>query len=321
MDEYEVYEQVLALLTEIGFVVTERVEKGSVRADLDVSVTRNGHTEDLAFDYHPRLVVGQIDPRTFTSVNPLVFVTDWLSEKSAAALRRRGAQYVDLAGNAHLQSPGWTVDIRGRKPDPGRSRRAEIHSPKGIDIYSPKRAQVIFVLLCWPELQRSSLRDTARAAGVSLGLAQSTVLTLKSELHLRPDEQADRDQLIRDWVSAYRGQLGRTLTLRTYHADTRPMDFDGMLVSGETAVPDLLRSDRVVGYVDEVDMNLILRNRWRADGSPNVVLRHKFWNSPESAGSHVELTAPPLLVYADLATSPDVRTRQAAEEYRKLYDL
>jgi hypothetical protein len=96
---------------------------------------------------------------------------------------------------------------------------------------------------------------------------------------------------------------------------------EAIWVSGEQAVPHLLRPASTTLYVRELDRNLAIANRWRSDGEPNIVVRRKFWNAPEGDGEPSGTPpAPWPLVYADLLESQDPRARNAATELVDRYE-
>lgn len=240
----------------------------------------------------------------------LLYVTDRISPKSAESLRRLGVNWADTDGNAYISGDGWHIDIRGR----GRRGIGPDHSTgqAPLNLYSARRAQVIFALLTWPGLLDASLRTVAAAAGVSIGIAQST----NQELHRRalwPNRSESRDALIDGWASAFPETLARSLTLRAVRADHLASFYGPVLRSGEIAPSAQMRPTSGVVYVDELTTELLMQNRWRTDGTPNLVVRRRFW-SIEDADESDEV--PPLLVYGDLHASDDPRARSVAAQYR-----
>ncbi|ROR83161.1 hypothetical protein SAMN06295974_3431 [Plantibacter flavus] len=247
-----------------------------------------------------------------------LFLTDRITERSADTLRTRGIQYVDAAGNANLDFGGVRVDARGRN-----RRRTE---PRPVatetvepNLFSSKRAQVVFVLLVWPDLLTRGLRAISEAAGVSLGLAQSTVKLLDRKGFLAGARLNDRSALTQAWVAAYPAALQRSLWIRSFSGDPRSVSTgtQPLWLSGECAT-DLVRNPETVEiYVDQLEPRTIAENRWRSDREPNVFLRRKFWTEPGSRTITADVhAAPRLLIYADLLGSNDPRLREVAEDYR-----
>lgn len=217
------------------------------------------------------------------------------------------------------------IDIRGRRPSPDIGR-----GPRGTagNLFSTARAQVAFTLLAWPSLWDAPQRDVKRAAGVSLGQANNTLMLFR-ESGLGPGSGGQRSELLNLWAAAFPSGLAQKLTLATYRGQVGPVEKvhaeDAVFISGEEAAGELLRPASLTIYVEQLDPRLPILNRWRSDGPPNIVVRRKFWTTPETATHDYDgpLTgvrnAPWPLVFADLLASDDPRVRSAAAEWRKRF--
>lgn len=105
----------------------------------------------------------------------LLVAGPYISSRTAEALRTARIDYIDTAGNAHLDFGPVLVDIRGRpSPTPQKGRR-----PVDANLFSARRMQVLFVLLAWPDLVNRPVRMIADTAGTSVGITQSTLEILK----------------------------------------------------------------------------------------------------------------------------------------------
>lgn len=251
---------------------------------------------------------------------PPLVLGGWVSERTAAAFRKAQVQYLDGAGNAHLAFGPVRIDVRGRRRPSGDWVDAEA-SGVGINLFSPKRSRVIFALLTWPELLHQPIRDLAQAAGVSVGQAQGTSRLLQESGYALEKGGSRRlrkeDELTARWLMAYPTGLGPSLRMRDFVGDVRvkwPID-SATFVSGEAAVPELLRPSTLTLYVEQLDSRLVAAGRWRSGSEPNVFLRRKFWAppAPEQRPERVRgiPVAPSLLVRADLRASGDARQRDA----------
>lgn len=278
-------------------------------AEVDVHYSPAGHAAPLGDDGNPE-------------AHRVPFVLgSRISAPNAEALRERGINFLDRAGNAYVRFGGVFIDIRGRVAEDALNHSSR---PDGAvaNLWSPKRAQVVFALLTWEELVHATLREIAAAAGVSLGQAKHTVDLLESAELLNRGHAwypHQRNTLIERWADEYPGGLGRHLAWHSLRGETH--DLEGstipVYVSGETASRWIINPETVTIYADELPMTLIQQNRWKAETErPTVFLRHKFWTAPgdESVGVH---TAPWLLVYADLMATGQGRLREAARELRQ----
>lgn len=261
--------------------------------------------------------------RQFNDQRPLVLARD-LHPRTASALRRMDIHYLDRAGNAMLAFGDVYIHIEGRRASPiAKPRhRGAISTP--ANIFSPRRSQVIFALITWPELIGGSVRAVARCAGTSVGIAQET-LAMLHRMGLEPhQEPRAHNHLIDMWATSYPEGLGRKLALRSFTGDPSPNDIDLVgiraWVSGEALAPNVVGQETLTLYLAQFEEQLALRNRWRQSDHPNIFLRRKFWHSPnewDGTGLLGPATAPPLIVYADMLALEDPRIRAAAEKYRE----
>lgn len=253
----------------------------------------------------------------------LFVLGEHISPRSADVLRRMDISYLDLSGNAFIRFHGVLVDVRGRMRTVEKSRTS---LDKETNLFSAKRAQVVFALLSWPRLLDSPLRLIAGVSGASVGLVQDTLGLLERMGYLTPGNRTEirrRDALIDLWTAAYSSGLGPSLRLREFFGQADAPVFDSpsdISVSGESAVPAFIRATTLTLYVEHFSPKMALQNQWRADRDPNIFLRKKFWNDRflpalnESAG--LLPRAPALLVYADLMASDDSRQAEAANHLR-----
>ncbi|MEO6532222.1 MAG: type IV toxin-antitoxin system AbiEi family antitoxin [Pseudolysinimonas sp.] len=306
MDEFSLTHGVADSFREYGF--SAEVDASPVAIDGELILEKDGVHRVFPLEVKLPLTLNTI--RQQTSPHDVLYVTDQVSARTAEVLRRMNIHFVDAAGNAFLATDGWYVDVRGRRrPDTAELQYVPLESEPNL--YSARRAQVVFALLSWSDLLDSSVRTLADAAGVSVGIAQSTTKQLRRR-GLWPDQEDARSVLIDGWAAAFPETLGRSLTIRSLRAEQFETFYGPVLASGESAPSAQMRATSGVVYVDELSTELLMLNRWRTDGPPNLIVRRCFWSHP----SAVDHEAPPLLVYGDLQASGDPRVRSVANEYR-----
>lgn len=259
----------------------------------------------------------------------LVLLGPTVHPRSASDLRAAGIQFLDAAGNAYLNFDGVLIDVRGRRPHP-RVASHQHWPARAASLFTPRRAQVIFVLLSWPELAEASVRTIAAAAKVSVGQAQSTLRLLdEHDLYDRRSGRLLRRSLLAErWAETYATGLGPKTLLRQFHGDPSRLaleDHGDIYVSGEQAASWIRNPGSATLYVKDLDPQLVLANRWRSDGTPNIAIRRTFWAAPETdVPVHFPVPAPPLLVYADLLATNEARQVEAArrlrEDHAELWD-
>ena len=273
-------ERLRAQLAELGVTV----DVGPIVQDLEVVTLTRG-----AFQATYRLVVGDHTRLTATAQGkgdvPTLVVRPFVSPRTAEALRRTGVQYLDYAGNAWVEFGDVLIDVQGR-PRPAEVSQS---APVTGNLFSRGRMQVIFALLAWPELWDKPQRDLAHTAGVSLGQAHNTLGLLAEAGYHAEGPRRGQTTLLDVWAAAFPTGLARQLTLRTYRGEVdtfKPTQDRGRSLDlrGASGRRDL-RPASMTLYVVELDPRLAIVNRWRSDGEPNIVVRRKFWNSPDDASS------------------------------------
>ena len=300
------------------------------RDTVPLTLTHEQGRAGYSVGYAATLTVSSVDwaKPHFLGNERLLLLGPRVTERSAEMFRQLGINYLDFAGNAFITFDGVHIDVRGRRFQAPHSASLPRMTRGGVNLFSAKRSQVIFALLSWPELLERPVRELAKTAGVSLGQAQETLELLTEYGFLDDRKQFVRSQherLIDLWAAAFPTGLGSQSKTGRLAGDWRGFDPGGfdpgettVSVSGEAAVPDLLRPETMVLYTDEFPTELIRAHRWRRDeAQPNIFLRRQFWqpqDSPEEPDVH---RAPWLLVYADLLAANDSRQREAAEQLRE----
>lgn len=306
MDEFALAQRAADSFREYGF--DAELTASPIAIDGELVLEKNGVRRVFQLEIKLPLTLNTV--RHHGILPDAIYVTDQVSARTAEVLRRMGIHFMDAAGNAFLASDGWYVDVRGR-------RRQDLAEPvyarleSSPNLYSSKRAQVVFALLTWSDLLDASVRKVADAAGVSVGIAQSTMNEIRRRA-LWPDHEGARATLIDGWAAAFPETLGRSLTIRSLRAEQFERFYGPVLASGEAAPSAQMRATSGVVYVDELSTDLLMKNRWRADGPPNLIVRRRFWSHPDLLDGE----APPLLVYGDLQASDDPRIRSVASDYR-----
>jgi hypothetical protein len=303
-----------------GAPALRRIDPGE---SYNIDLSRRGAHGAYRLMHLPAMTLAELS-RVDRSVDdlPLLLVGDRIAERTAQSFRELGIQYLDAAGNALIAFDNVLIDIRGR--------RSAIDSPpdqreRSTNLFSSARARVIFVLLAWPELARVTVREVAATAGVSAGLAHESLNLLQGAGYLSPGQGLRRSavgDLLDLWGAAYPTGLARTLSLARFGGSVDEFEPTGdkpVYLSGESAVPELLRPVSLTIYLDSFDPRLVVKNRWRTDDRTNIWVRRKFWNPPRGyrASSAPVMRAPWPLVYADLMATGESRQLEAARSLKE----
>ena len=244
---------------------------------------------------------------------PGMLITNYVTPPMAERLKELNIAFIDLAGNAFINTPRFFVYVTGRKP-PETERIA-----KPAKVFRPTGLQVLFALLCQPELIDGPYRDIAKAAGVALGTVGWVMYDLKHlgflvERGKHGRKLINKQKLLNTWVTAYAQTLRPKLHLGRFRAP----DHDwwkkvewrktNAYLGGEPAAAKLtgyLKPERTAVYVTGEVNKFLLKNRLTKDATGNVEVRKAFWDF-DYRWKYPGLV-PPLLIYADLLATADAR--------------
>ncbi len=141
-----------------------------------------------------------------------LLLAPFIRTEQAAELRARGVNYVDLAGNAHLEAPGVFIHVEGKRPDkadrvePGRLTKGWV--------------KTVMALLVRPDLRRGPYRPIAAGAEVALGTVAACMKDLEARGHVLDDGKRRRfvhvPDLVALWVQTYGDVLRPKLPVRHF---------------------------------------------------------------------------------------------------------
>jgi hypothetical protein len=241
---------------------------------------------------------------------------------------KAGVSFADEPGNIHLRlgsEYNWTVLGKREPPKLPEANRT-----------TPATIQLLFQFAINPKSAAWTVRDLARAAGISkTKVAQlrqqflrERILTSKSEFHLTP-EISDR------LVSGYNQILRPKLLVGRYRYPDPSVD------EFLRRLPDVLAAEKVRYAVTGGPAAELMQHFYRALDFPVFldVERSRIQRAlrllPDQVGPVIALkpfgelvywrefdgrmVAPPWLIYAELLVSDDARAREAAEELRNQF--
>jgi hypothetical protein len=254
----------------------------------------------------------------------LVLVTEYVAPSVADELRQNQIQFLDASGNAFLQRDGLYVFITGRKHRPrfplGRPARA----------FQRSGLELIFALLCNPEMENQTFRAIASSTGVALGTVHWVIRDLRDlgfVFEVRGRRRLiDRQRLVTEWTEAYNRVLRPKLVLGRFRGSkpnwwsTADIRRYGAVWGGEVAAAQLTHSIKpgAAGvYAPSLSHDLIVKNRLEPDPEGSVEIRRRFWKFDDEWNK--QGVTPPLLTYADLIAAGDSRSVEAARIIHKRY--
>lgn len=259
-----------------------------------------------------------------------ILVADYVNPPMAEKLKKQNVNYMDAAGNVFLDLPGTYVQIEGRKPD------RDQNFDKPGKAFTATGLKVVYALLTKPELLNATYREVAEQANVALGAIGEILKDLKQQDFLAGGRRStkrefvDKRALIDKWVEEY-PKLRQKINLGAFYANKpnwwKDLDLTkhGALLGGELAAAkttNQLKPKIATIYLDEAQRDTFLKDHrlQKAGGentltAPNVQLFAKFWGDQDH---ETELTDP-LLTYADLLATGEVRNREVANEIANTY--
>jgi hypothetical protein len=297
-----------------------RVRQGEQETLYLVECKRNVRTATLGVTLHQMDRLGQ----------PAILITDYVAPDLADELKERGISFLDAAGNAYIKQANLLIWIKGQKP----AAKATVFTPGRA--FQPTGLQVIFTLLCNPQVINMPYRELAKMAGVAHGTVGWVIPDLQ-QLGFVRDLQGkrgtrrlfERERLLNQWTDAYARVLRpRTLIGRYYVPGFEgwknwPLAEYGALWGGEPAaamLTEYLRPGELTLYAEKMPGLLAARQKFMKEAGPRhtaaVEVRKRFWNFPGDP-EHTNMV-PPLLVYADLLATGDARCIETA---KMIYDL
>jgi hypothetical protein len=237
-----------------------------------------------------------------------------------------GICFADDPGNVHLrlgEDYNWTVLGKREPPRPAEADRT-----------TPAAIQLLFQLAAEPQSATWTVRDLARAAGISktkVALLRNQfrregLLGGESGFHVTP-EIADRlvsgyDRLLRPKLVIGRFRypdpsIDRFLGRLSEEAKTRKLQY--ALTGGPAAgaMQRFYRGSEVPVFLAPADPGILRALRLLPDRTGPVVLLKPFGELVYWKEFDGRMVAPPWLVYAELLGSSDPRAREAAEELRR----
>ena len=337
MNETDLIAAALAGLAPLGFKATlqkgniratrpevdafARIAKGKAQLDVVIEAKRTATPATLG------AILAQTKAQVLAHGKPVILVTDYVTPPVADRLHADQQQFIDLAGNAYLEAPGWFVFVVGRKPE---RTGAPIHAAKGA---TPAGLKVAFALLCDPALIDAPYRTIALAAGVALGAVPGILADMRATDQLFVLGKVRRLQankrMLDQWAFAYARTLRPKTLIATYTTEkfaewqTWGLDAKHIKWGAEPAaalITGYLRPGVLTLYTEKllgrfIHDQRLTRAHVLAD-TTLVEVRKPFWGKTLVAGPR-EDTVPPVLIYADLLATGDARCIETAQ---KLYD-
>jgi len=271
----------------------------------------------------------QLEKRVFNDKKTLI-VTTYINENIAELCRELQIDYLDMAGNAHLNIPPFYIDIRGKKPP----QEHQVQHARKLTgkAFQPKGMKLVMMLLLKPELVNQPMRVLAEQAEIALGTVKQVLDDLKQLTFILDKGKKgfvlnEKERLLTRWLDAYPRNIEAKLEQRLYvpqdieQLRNVPLDKYGALWGGEVAADaytHYLTPKTYQIYADTEAHKALLKTfrlrRLRAEETDVNVL--KIVEPPvgiDKIRGELPGYIAPLLVYAELLNSDDPRNLETAK--------
>ncbi|CAD0006115.1 type IV toxin-antitoxin system AbiEi family antitoxin [Flavobacterium salmonis] len=255
--------------------------------------------------------------------NPFILITKYIpNDVGQQYSKENRINYLDLNGNCYIRTDTFVILITGQ-------RREKIEKTNQSRAFQEAGIKIIFWLLNNPEQINATYRIIAKKSGVSLAsvgyvLQELTALNFFMKTQ-KGNFLKNKKELLNRWVLAYHDVLRQRLLLKKMRFTKNDkkewsrlpvQDTQGtVLWGGEPAGSILTR------YLSPMVFTLYTDSSWKTlihdlDLAPSengeIEVLKIFWIEEENDKNN--LTAPPLIVYADLMGSGNDRNIETANK-------
>lgn len=265
-----------------------------------------------------------VERRTNQQVNglPELLICNRLSPMLAEYCMQNRINFIDSAGNAHINVPGLCIIIQGKQEEKITATSGGIF-PEGV-------MKLLFVLLSEPHSLNKTYRQLAELSGISLGMVSKAFDILEQRRHYRKAKTGrrliDSDGLCALWINDYARSLKPRLDLLTLEA---PRSWEHLVLeNGEYASGELAAASLSGGYlvpatgIIYTPYSLVERRNklvLKPAREPGLQIIASFWGSLT-----LNTRAIAMLCLGDLLDGGDDRSREVAriinDKYLNLED-
>jgi hypothetical protein len=257
----------------------------------------------------------------------ILLVTRYLSDPAIERLLEQDIEFIDGAGNIHLNSPAAYVLIRGK--------RRPKEKTSSIFQITPNILKIIYILLKSPTILGNPPKELARVAGVTSATVSQTLKKLSQLGYLQRQRNktyqiVNYTKLLERWEMGYVESLRPKLLLGTFtsaagikFSETAEniislLKEESFLIGGELGAgiaTSYLHPQGATLHVLDNHRSIAAKLRLKASSRGEIIFLQQFgdWN----AFNDVDSLADPLLIHAELMRENDERLSETAE---RLFD-
>ncbi|MBZ5857535.1 type IV toxin-antitoxin system AbiEi family antitoxin [Flavihumibacter profundi] len=265
---------------------------------------------------------------TRKEVNWLI-ISQYIPRPLKDELKGLGVNYIEASGNCFVRHGGLYLYINDQQV-------TEVRIPEQGKLWKAAGLKFLFVVLQNTEMINATYRSLAKTSGIALGNIGPLIEELKNGGYVKTDKNGNlflenTSQLQKKWVEMFASVLRPKLKLGTFRflgAEGVKTDWKNdpalhFLWGGEAAgalLTNNLRPEKFAIYSSYPKIQLMKELKLIPDEHGSLELMEMFWDEEELKHAGKDLnTVPPLLAYAELATSLDSRNRETAEKIKVRY--
>ncbi|MFO7869424.1 MAG: type IV toxin-antitoxin system AbiEi family antitoxin [Bacteroidales bacterium] len=291
----------------------QSVFQNSGSLDGVLEITCNGRKHRLTVKIKEEVRPHQLQEieNYFHDYDGFILVANHVSPKIKKELTEKGIPYLEANGNMFLKRDGLFLFIDTQKP-------INRIKNKGNRAFTKTGLKVLFYLLQNKEHINLTHRELSKNTNVALGNIPQVITGLKETGYLIPLNNKryvweNRKFLLERWIMEYATILRPTLVKERYSFKRNwqeiEMNNHTTVWGGEPAADILthhLRPEKFMLFTKENRIDIITNLQLMPDKNGDIEVLEMFWNNENN------ITAPPILIYADLLLEGGKRNKETA---------
>ncbi|WP_186292754.1 type IV toxin-antitoxin system AbiEi family antitoxin [Mucilaginibacter corticis] len=257
-----------------------------------------------------------------------MLLAQYIPSTIKSELKGRRINYLEASGNCYIETKDFYFYINDRKV-------TETRLVKEGKLWNPTGLKFLFALLADKGLLNANYRTVAAAAGIALGNVGPLLAELKEEgflIQADPTKNAayflDNEQLLENrWIELYSSILKPKIRIGRFRwmqekEDWQKINNKHIIWGGENAGAILtthLRPEIFTIYTRLDKTNLMKDQKLIPDPKGKVEAISQFWSDDLQQAQEHRNVVPPIMAYAELATSMDSRNQETAERIKNQY--
>ncbi len=262
-----------------------------------------------------------------------MLVADYVNPKMADRLRELEIPYIDTVGNAFINEKPLYVFIKTNKTQANLEKDTTgLAEAKALGrAFNPTGLKVVFEFIKDEGQLNATYREIATRAEVALGTIGWVINDLKQggyliELGPKNRRLKRKHRLLDKWVDGYLERLRPKQKIGRFRAENpqwwkkaeNKMAAYGAKWGGEVAafqMTGFITPQEVTIYIEKGDGAALFKDhRFRKDPNGDIHVYRAFWKHEEATKALYTHLVNPIIAYADLIGTGDVRNLEAAED-------